>query len=474
MLVRLRREPGTTLEVAALVTVLSTMLAYPVALLLARLRGWQARLVLAIVLLPLWTSLLVRTFAWLVLLQRHGLINSTLLTLGIIDAPLALVNNLTGTVIGMTHVMTPFVVLPVTASLQAVDPLLYRAAQSLGANPWRAFWGVVFPLSLSGVVSGVTLVFVMSLGFYVMPSFLGGGSLRMWSNRIQTNIEVYPDWGAASVLGVVLLTCHRRGARVVVAVDGAGARPRRCGCPGVSAGTASGGATRRSGWLCVVLVFLSAPSLIVLPLSFSDDTVLRFPPQAWSSRWYAAFFASLEWREATIRSLMVATATTLVAMPIGVATALALRNRSGRWENAVRIAVLSPIFVPGVLFGVAVLFLYAQLRLNNTLLGLMLAHAAVALPFVTVLMEAGRATRPFAGGRGRQPRRSAPPRPADSDASALRPSILSAALFAFLASFDEIALAYLSRPATTPPFRGTCSAPCETASTQRSRWSLRC
>jgi ABC-type spermidine/putrescine transport system permease subunit I len=195
----------TTLEVAALVTVLSTVLAYPVALLLARLRGWQARLVLAIVLLPLWTSLLVRTFAWLVLLQRHGLINSTLLTLGIIDAPLALVNNFTGTVIGMTHVMTPFVVLPVTASLQAVDPLLYRAAQSLGANRWRAFWGVVFPLSLSGVVSGVTLVFVMSLGFYVMPSFLGGGSLSMWSNRIQTNIEVYPDWGAASALGVVLL-----------------------------------------------------------------------------------------------------------------------------------------------------------------------------------------------------------------------------------------------------------------------------
>ena len=195
----------TTLEVAALVTVLSTVLAYPVALLLAGLRGWQARLVLAIVLLPLWTSLLVRTFAWLVLLQRHGLINSALLTLGIIDAPLALVNNLTGTVIGMTHVMTPFVVLPVTASLLAVDPVLHRAAQSLGANRWRAFWGVVFPLSLSGVVSGVTLVFLMSLGFYVMPSFLGGGSLRMWPNRIQTNIEVYPDWGAASALGVVLL-----------------------------------------------------------------------------------------------------------------------------------------------------------------------------------------------------------------------------------------------------------------------------
>jgi putative spermidine/putrescine transport system permease protein/spermidine/putrescine transport system permease protein len=209
---RMLANPGyaasleTTLEVAALVTLLSGLLAYPVALLLARLRGWQARLVLVIVLLPLWTSLLVRTFAWLVLLQRHGLINSALLALGVIDEPLALVNNLTGTVIGMTHVMVPFVVLPVTNALRAVDPLLFRAAQSLGANRWQAFWGVVFPLSLNGLLSGVTLVFVMSLGFYVMPSFLGGGSLLMWSNRIQTNIEIYPDWGAASALGVVLLT----------------------------------------------------------------------------------------------------------------------------------------------------------------------------------------------------------------------------------------------------------------------------
>ena len=209
---RMLANPGyaasleTTLEVAALVTLLSSVLAYPVALLLAGLRGWQARLVLVIVLLPLWTSLLVRTFAWLVLLQRHGLINSALLALGLVGAPLALVNNLTGTVIGMTHVMVPFVVLPVTAAVQAVDPLLYRAARSLGANRWRAFWGVVFPLSLNGVLSGATLVFVMSLGFYVMPSFLGGGSLSMWSNRIQTNIEIYPDWGAASALGVVLLT----------------------------------------------------------------------------------------------------------------------------------------------------------------------------------------------------------------------------------------------------------------------------
>jgi putative spermidine/putrescine transport system permease protein len=194
---------------------------------------------------------------------------------------------------------------------------------------------------------------------------------------------------------------------------------------------------------CIVLVFLSAPSLIVLPLSFSDDTVLRFPPQAWSSRWYGAFFASTEWRAAAIRSLLVAIATTLLAMPAGTAIALALRDRAGGWVNAVRIAVLSPIFVPGVLFGVAVLFLYARLGLNNTLPGLVLAHAAVALPFVVVLMEAGiaqldRSLELAAASLGAPPLRVL----LTVTLPMLRPFILSATLFAFLASFDEIAIAY--------------------------------
>jgi putative spermidine/putrescine transport system permease protein len=197
-------------------------------------------------------------------------------------------------------------------------------------------------------------------------------------------------------------------------------------------------------WIaCIVLVFLSTPSLIVLPLSFSDDTVLRFPPQAWSSRWYGAFFASVEWRAAAIRSLLVAIATTLLATPTGIAAALALRGRAGGWATAARILMLSPILVPGVLFGIAVLFLYAQLGLNNTLLGLVLAHAAVALPFVIVLVEAGitqldHSLEVAAASLGARPLRVL----LTVTLPMLRPSILSAALFAFLASFDEIAIAY--------------------------------
>jgi putative spermidine/putrescine transport system permease protein len=195
----------TTLVVSAIVTLLSSLLAYPIAYFLRSLRGGAARLGLVVVLLPLWTALLVRTFAWLVLLQRHGLVNSLLSDIGVIEAPLELVNNTTGTVIGMTHVMIPFMVLPLLASMRAIDPRLLQAAESLGAGRTRAFWTVFFPLSAPGLLAGGVLIFIMSLGFYVTPAFLGGGRVLMWSMKIETSIDRYTDWGAASSLGVVLL-----------------------------------------------------------------------------------------------------------------------------------------------------------------------------------------------------------------------------------------------------------------------------
>jgi ABC-type spermidine/putrescine transport system permease subunit I len=195
----------TTLLVSAIVTVLSAILAYPVAYYLRSLRGVAGRLVLLVVLLPLWTALLVRTFAWLVLLQRHGLVNNLLIGIGVTNAPLELVNNTVGTVIGMTHVMIPFMTLPLLAAMQGIDPRLVQAAESLGASETRAFWSVFFPLSAPGLLAGSVLIFVMSLGFYVTPAFLGGGRVLMWSMKIETSIDRYTDWGAASSLGVVLL-----------------------------------------------------------------------------------------------------------------------------------------------------------------------------------------------------------------------------------------------------------------------------
>ena len=126
--------------------------------------------------------------------------------LGIVDIPLRLVHNFTGTTIGMAHIMLPFLVFPLFASMQSIDKDYMRAASNLGASPSRAFWEIYFPLTLPGLFAGVVLVFVLCLGFYVTPALLGGGRVIMWSMQIESNIALYANWGAASALGVVLLT----------------------------------------------------------------------------------------------------------------------------------------------------------------------------------------------------------------------------------------------------------------------------
>ena len=195
----------TTFEVSLLTTGICMLLGYPLAFFLSELPKRAANLCMIAVLLPLWTSLLVRTYAWLVLLQRRGLINGWGIELGLWDEPLALVHNLTGTLIGTVHVMLPFLVLPLYAAMRAIDRNLLRAAANLGASPLRSFWLVLFPLAMPGLATGALIVFILCLGFYVTPAVLGGGKVIMVSSRIANDIELFFNWGAASALGVVLL-----------------------------------------------------------------------------------------------------------------------------------------------------------------------------------------------------------------------------------------------------------------------------
>ncbi|WP_374441427.1 ABC transporter permease [Stella sp.] len=199
------RSFQTTLELSFLVTGICCLLGYPLAYLMSQVpKAWRA-IIFVCVLFPFWTSLLVRTYAWLVLLQRRGVVNSWLQDLGLVDQPLRLVHNFTGTAIGMTQIMLPFMVLPLYAAMTAVDRDYVKAASSLGASPIRSFWQVFFPLTLPGLLAGIVLVFVLCLGFYVTPAVLGGGRVLMWSMSIERSVAVYSDWGAASALGVVLL-----------------------------------------------------------------------------------------------------------------------------------------------------------------------------------------------------------------------------------------------------------------------------
>ena len=195
----------TTFELSFLVTFVCVLLGYPMAYLIAQVRPRLAALLLLFVLFPLWTSLLVRCYAWLVLLQRRGLVNSWLTDIGVIDTPMRLMHNFTGTAIGMVHIMLPFMILPLYASMRAISRDYMKAAANLGATPVQAFWQIFVPLSLPGLAAGVIIVFVLCLGFYVTPALLGGGRVMMWSMQIERNVAYHSDWGAASALGVVLL-----------------------------------------------------------------------------------------------------------------------------------------------------------------------------------------------------------------------------------------------------------------------------
>lgn len=195
----------TTFRVSLIVALVCAVIAYPMAYLMAQAGPRLSMVLMLCVMLPFWTSVLVRTYAWLVLLQRTGLINSWLQGMGITDAPLALVHNELGTIIGMVHVMLPFMILPLYASMKAVDPALMLAASNCGASPSQAFRQVYLPQTVAGLASGFSLVFVMGLGYFVTPVLLGGGRVNMWAQQISDNISLYGNWGAASALGVVLM-----------------------------------------------------------------------------------------------------------------------------------------------------------------------------------------------------------------------------------------------------------------------------
>lgn len=196
---------GNTFLVATVVTVATVAIGFPTAWLLAIAPRKVSSLLFFILLLSMWTNLLARTFAWMVLLQATGPINRTLTALGLIHEPLALVNNLIGVTIGMTYIMLPFLVMPLHATLRSIDPSTLRAAAVCGASRWQAFWRVLVPLAMPGIASGALMVFVMALGYFVTPALLGGPSYMMLAELIAQLVQSLLNWGLAGAAAFVLL-----------------------------------------------------------------------------------------------------------------------------------------------------------------------------------------------------------------------------------------------------------------------------
>ena len=196
-----------TLIMSLIITFSCIVLGYPVAWLLANLPMRQANLLMILVLLPFWTSLLVRTSAWKVMLQQQGVINDILVQLSLVpdEARLIMINNEIGTIVAMTHILLPFMILPMYSVMQTIPPSYLRAAKSLGATNWTAFWRVYFPQSVPGIGAGSILVFILAIGYYITPEIVGGTKGVFISNRIAYHILKSLNWGLAAALGTILL-----------------------------------------------------------------------------------------------------------------------------------------------------------------------------------------------------------------------------------------------------------------------------
>ena len=194
-----------TTWIAMVVTAICAVLGYPLAYAINLMPSWASQICLALVAIPFWTSVLVRTYAWLILLQNEGVVNRLLIKFGLIETPIRMMYNMTGNLVGMVHILLPFLVFPLYAGLRRIDPDYVKAALGLGASQTYAFWRIYFPLSLPGLVAGAVLVFILSLGFYITPALLGGGKIIVIPLVLERDITWSQDWGPATAASVVFV-----------------------------------------------------------------------------------------------------------------------------------------------------------------------------------------------------------------------------------------------------------------------------
>jgi putative spermidine/putrescine transport system permease protein len=196
---------GATNWISLIVTATVLLISYPIAYYLATATGIGVRIVVLSIVLPYFTSIIVRTFSWMVLLGEHGLVNNVLMATGLVNHPLALMYNRLGVLIGMSYVLLPYMVLTLYAAMRAIDPSLLRASAGLGASGWYTFWRVYFPLSRHGVLSGALIVYILSIGFFITPALMGGQHDIMIAMLIDRALEVAVDWPAAALMSLTLL-----------------------------------------------------------------------------------------------------------------------------------------------------------------------------------------------------------------------------------------------------------------------------
>jgi putative spermidine/putrescine transport system permease protein len=434
-----------TFEIATVTTLLCVIIGLPVAYLLAVSPPWLRRILMMLVLLPFWTSALVRTTAWIILLQPNGIVNTALLGAGLTTHPIAFVYNLAGVLIGMTHVLMPFVVLPLYASFRALDATLPQAAEGLGAGSWSVLRRIILPLIRPGLLAGAVIVFMSALGYYITPALMGGPAQTMITQLIEYNINTQLNWGLAAALSVMLLVATLLVFGVFQAAFGVDQLVAQA-----SAGTGDLAATERRGARRVVLTiaagfvlaFLIAPVLIIFPLSVGSSPILAFPSPHLTWEWYQQLIAQPQWRRALVNSLIVTAIAVPGAVVLGTAAAIGLQALPRRWQRWVETYVVLPMIVPPMILAIGLYYLLAPLGLVAGPWGLALGHIILASPFVVLTVRASvqsldptlaQAAEGLGASRAVAFRRIVLPQ--------LLPGIVSGAVFAFITSFDDVVLA---------------------------------
>ena len=474
-----------TLKISAWATAFALLGGYPVAYLLATSDArWRSRLTFW-VLLPFWTSFLVRAFAWMVLLGRNGALNKLLEATGLTNAPVAVIFNLTGVLIGMTHALMPLGILTMVAVMEHIDANLPKAAATLGARGGQTFWRIYFPLSLPGVAAAGLLVFISAVGFFIIPALLGGRRETMITQIIIEQVQDLMNWAFAGAISLLLLVTalvvfylYDRALGMSTLASGTPALDRRGGgrenlISRLSA-WAGGRLIAILGWLCdraaevterlvparpdrparpwargvlviaslLILAFLAVPAFFMVPVSFTTSGFIDWPPQGFSLKWYRAYLESPQWMAATVRSVGVGVVSATLAMLIGVPAAFALARREFAGKTGALALILSPLVIPRMIIAVALFYLYARIGLVGTSLGLVLGHAVLAIPFVVVTVMAvlknyderlDQAASSLGANRARTLYHVTLP--------LIRGGLVAAFLFAFVTSFDELTIA---------------------------------
>lgn len=469
-----------TLKTAGWTTLFALIGAYPVAYLLATVKGSTRNSLVVWVLMPLWTSFLVRAFAWMVLLGRNGAINDLLMALGIVDMPLRMIYNFTGVMIGMAHCMLPLCVMTMLPTMESIDANLAKAASTLGARRGEAFWRIYFPLSMPGVAAGGLLVFITSLGFFITPALLGGAGETMIVQLIIFQINQMLNWGFAGAIAILFLVTTLAiffvydqlvglstlsgsaytGKRGIIGRMGAwfgncviSVLAVICATLGrlydvITPKPAQQRAPREYGrgvlWMTALLViaFLCVPAFFVVPVSFTEESFLNWPPKGFSFKWYEAVFVSHEWIAAIGRSFLIGLLSATCGMLIGVPVSFFIARNQFAGKSAMLAFVLSPIIIPHIIIAVSLFYLFSQISLVGTLTGMVIGHTILTIPYVVITVMSvlknydvrlDQAAWTLGANRFKTLRHITLP--------IIRSGMIAAFMFAFIISFDELTIA---------------------------------